>query len=178
MLYEDALFLSFILGLMRWAVMGYAAWHDARTRTFPNGLAAVFVFICAANAFLNGGLTDLAIPDGMGGLQDGGFLPTFGFHVLCMNTIAAVATFALLFAFELLWRRVRKTPGIGIGDLKFLFGLMLFEPVTAMLAFIFGLLAMAIAALLLRKKSLPLLPFVVGCYCSLLLAGIAVAFWM
>ena len=164
--------------LLRYALMVYAAWHDARTRTFPNTLAVVFALVCAYEAFLCGGLTDLSVPDGMGGLQEGGFLPKTGFHVLAVNAGIAFAVFIALFAFELLWRHFRKEPGLGIGDLKFLSALMLVEPVKALIAFALGLVALALTGLLTKKRSLPLLPFIVGSYFAIIFAGCFITFGM
>lgn len=175
MRYGDAFALACALTLVRWAIMGYAAWHDARTRTFPNGLAAVFVFVCAAEAFTSGGLTHLSLPDGAGGLQEGGFLVASGGRALVMNAIAANVVFAALYVFELVWRHFRNAPGIGMGDLKFLFALMLIEPVKAIIAFVLGLVALAITGVATRKSPLPLLPFVVGAYFALLIAGLFVS---
>ena len=178
MRYGDVFVLAFVLGLVRWAIMGYVAWHDAKTRTFPNGLAVTLILICVVEAFTRGGLTDLTMPDGTGGLQEGGFIVALGVRALVRNLIAANIVFAALYVFELLWRRFRKTPGLGMGDLKFLFALMISEPVKALLAFTLGLVALAITGIATRKQSLPLLPFVVGAYFAILLASLIITLGM
>lgn len=164
--------------LLRYALMAYAAWRDARTRTFPNGLALAFAAACAVEAVLAGGLGRAGAPDGMGGLQEGGFSLSSGLHALGMDALAAAAAFALLFALELGWRRVRGEPGLGMGDLKFLFGLMLVDPVKALMAFVLGLVALALTGLVARKRSLPLLPFIVGSYFAIILAGLSITLGM
>lgn len=160
--------------LVQYALMAYAAWHDARTRTYPNVLATVFVVVCVVVAFAQGGLTDLSVSDGTGGLQEGGFLVALGVRALVRNLIAANIVFAALYVFELLWRRFRKTFGLGMGDLKFLFALMISEPVKALLSFTLGLVALAITGVVTRKQSLPLLPFVVGAYFAILLLSLVI----
>ena len=174
MRYGDVFVLACALTVVRWALMGYGAWRDAKTRTFPNGLAAALVFVSAVEAFGHGGLTDLSIPDGMGGLQEGGFLVATGLRTLATNLIAANIVFVVLYVFELIWRHFRKASGLGMGDLKFLFALMLVEPVNALAAFVLGLVALAVVGVATKKSALPLLPFVVGAYFVLLLAGLFV----
>lgn len=176
--YGDVAPLALLFSLARLAFMGYAAWRDARTRTFPNCLAVVLVTVCAIEAVLNGGLTDLAVPDGMGGLQDGGFIAASGLQALVKNAIAANVVFALLYVFELVWRHFRREPGLGMGDLKFLFALMIAEPFKALMSFIIGLIALAFAGAITRKSSFPLLPFMVGAYFTILLVGFLVTFGM
>lgn len=164
--------------LLQYALMAYAAWRDARTRTFPNALAAAFVAVCAVVAFLGGGLTDLSVPDGLGGLQDGGFIVTAGLQALARHAIAASVVFAVLYVFELIWRNFRGQSGLGMGDLKFLFALMLAEPVKAFIAFFLGLIALAVTGTATRKSSLPFLPFVVGSYFAVLLSGLFITLGM
>lgn len=168
----QAALMAFLLA--QYVLMAYAAWHDARTRTYPNVLAAFFVFVCVVVAFAQGGLTDLSVSDGAGGLQEGGFLVALGVRALVRNLIAANIVFAMLYVFELIWRRFRKTPGLGIGDLKFLFALMISEPVKALMAFTLGLIALAATGVATRKQSLPLLPFVVGAYFTILLLSLVI----
>lgn len=178
MRYGDVVPAALAFSLIRLALMCYAAWRDARTRTFPNGLAVALVAVCAIEAVLNGGLTDLAVPDGMGGLQDGGFIVASGLQVLVKNAIAANVVFTILYGFELIWRHFRKEPGLGMGDLKFLFVLMLAEPVKALMSFVVGLVALAVSGVATRKSSLPLLPFMAGAYFAILFASLFITFGM
>ena len=176
--YGDILSFSLLATFLCWAIMAYAAWRDARTRTFPNGLAVAFTVACAIATVLSGGLTQLGVSDGAGGIQESGFWAPWGLAVLGRNALAATVVFAVLLAFELLWRSFRKESGLGIGDLKFLFALMLLEPVKALISFTLGLIALAITGSITRKSSLPLLPFIVGSYFVLLLVSFLLPFAM
>lgn len=77
---------------------------------------------------------------------------------------AAVAVCAALIGFEVLWRRLRGSAGIGMGDIKVLFCMMLVDPAAALAAFAAGLLVLALAAAALRRGSLPLMPFFGGAF--------------
>lgn len=73
-----------------------------------------------------------------------------------------VATFvvcAALVAGEVLWRRWRGDVGLGMGDIKALFCMMLVHPVVAVASFAVGLLALAVTAAVMRRPNLPLMPF-------------------
>ena len=72
---------------------------------------------------------------------------------------AAVAVCGALVGFEVLWRRLRGSAGIGMGDIKVLFCMMLVDPAAALAAFAAGLLVLALVAAALRRSSLPLMPF-------------------
>lgn len=166
--YGNAMSIWLVLAAVRVAIMGYAAVRDARTRVFPNGVALAFLLVCAGEAFVCGGITPLAVPDGEGGSANGGFLPFSGAQALLRNLVPALLVCGALLALELGWRRVRRESGLGIGDLKFLFALMLVNPYHALTSFTAGLLLMALAGLALRRRTLPLLPFAVICYLLLI----------
>lgn len=72
---------------------------------------------------------------------------------------AALAVCAALVAAEMLWRRWRGSAGLGMGDIKVLFCMMLVHPIVALASFAVGLLALAVAAVAMRRQSLPLMPF-------------------
>ncbi len=109
---------------------------DARTRRLPNPLAlALGAAAFAASVALNGPGATAA-------------------HLLC-----ASACFLILMCLELIWRRVTGRAGLGMGDVKALFGIMLIDPPLALFAFGASLLALAVCALAARVSSLPLLPF-------------------
>ncbi len=72
---------------------------------------------------------------------------------------AALTVCATLVAAEVLWRRWRGHAGLGMGDIKVLFCMMLVHPVVAVSSFALGLLALAVAAVAMRRQSLPLMPF-------------------
>mgnify|MGYP003373903816 CR=1 FL=1 len=142
--------LAFALLAARWGILVYAAWRDARTRTFPNGCAAALAAVCAAWCVA-----------GLGGAG-----------MLGLNAVLALAVAAALVLFERAWRRRRGEAGLGMGDVKFLAALMLCDPARALAAFAAGLLGLAAAGLALRRTSLPLLPFAVGAYAVLSAAAV------
>lgn len=115
-----------------------AAVVDARTRTYPAPLAVAVAAAGAWCALARGG-TD-----------------TLGAHCL-----AACAVSGLLVVFEIAWRRHHDgTAGLGMGDVKYLFGTMLADPAYALVGFSVGLALLALAGTVCRRPSLPLLPFV------------------
>lgn len=131
---------SFAITFLIVVLMVSAAVIDARTRTFPNGLALAFVLVCALFSLRAGGLSYLA-----------GHV--FYSILICIPFIV----------FEYIWRsRHSGNAGIGMGDLKFLAAFALVSPQLALISFLFGLIALALIGLLLHKPSLPLLPFVVA----------------
>lgn len=166
--------LWFALSLCQGGLMLYAAWHDARTRTFPNALAFAFALVCAMRAVVEGGYHPELATAVAGDLEPGAFLLSDGLKALEGHAVAAAVVFGMLFAFELAWRHARRDAGLGMGDAKFLFGLMLVRPLAALLAFAGGLLLMAVAGLVLRRRALPVLPFVVGAYGVVLVSMLAV----
>ena len=108
---------------------------DARERRFPNGLAGACAVAALAGVWLDLGL----------------------------NTALdhAVIVYLGLVLTESLWRRVRHAPGIGMGDVKALFALCTFDPLGGVVAFAVALLTLAVACLIAKSRSLPLLPFLV-----------------
>ena len=109
---------------------------DARERRVPNGLVLAMLACGVAIAWCR---NDVAAR---------GFV--FG---------AAFAVCAMLVAAEVLWRRWRGRAGLGMGDIKVLFCMMLVHPVVAASSFALGLFALAVAAVAMRRQSLPLMPF-------------------
>lgn len=125
-----------------------AAVIDARERRFPNQLALAMALAALAHAALLGaerGLLHLAI--------------------------ALIAALALT-AFELLWRRWRGSAGIGMGDIKLLFALVLADPVRGLAAYALGLVLLAIGCVAARRGSLPLIPFIAVAWLALALGGV------
>ncbi|MDY2777007.1 MAG: prepilin peptidase [Collinsella sp.] len=124
-----------------------AALIDARTRRFPNALAVATALTAVA-------LVSLAM----------------GCAAIPSRIMVALATCFSLVAFELLWRHLHDgAMGMGFGDLKALFPLLLVEPFAAIISLAVGLALLAICCIALRRPSLPLLPFVVPCYLALLI---------
>lgn len=121
---------------------------DARERRFPNALAAA----CAVAAFA-------------------GIWLDKGISVALDHANLAVIVYLALVLTESLWRRLRQTPGIGMGDAKALFALCTFDPMGGIVAFAAALLALAIACLITKSRSLPLLPFLVPIFAIIEVVG-------
>lgn len=116
-----------------------AAVVDARTRTYPASLAVAVAAVGGWCALARGGA-----------------------HALGVHLLAAGAVSVLLVAFEVAWRRRHDgAVGLGMGDIKYLFGTMLADPAYALVGFSTGLALLAVAGLACRRPSLPLLPFAV-----------------
>ena len=145
----DALRLAYALALIAAAV------RDARERRVPNGYALVLACL---------GLGVAAVGTGARGGID---RPSLVFSVF-----AACAACGLLVAGEVLWRRWRGEPGLGMGDIKVLFSAMLVNPVLALVSFAAGLLALALCALFTRQRSLPLIPFFCASFLCLWIAAL------
>ena len=128
-----------------YAIMVAAAGIDARDRVFPNGLAALFIVAAGASAVVAGGIGLLV-------------------RRICLAWVAC----GILLLFELVWRRLHGgVAGLGMGDIKYLFGCLLLDPLLGLYSFAMGLLALAVAGLILHRPSLPLLPFAVCAYAAL-----------
>lgn len=111
---------------------------DARERRFPNVLAAVCAVAAFAGVWLDRGMDTALDHAGL-----------------------AVIVYLALVLTESLWRRLRQAPGIGMGDAKALFALCTLDPMGGIVAFAAALLFLAIACLITKSRSLPLLPFLV-----------------
>lgn len=111
---------------------------DARERRFPNGLAGACAVAALAGVWLDLGLNTALDHAGL-----------------------AVIVYLVLVLTESLWRRLRHAPGIGMGDVKALFALCIFDPLGGVVAFAVALLTLAVACLIAKSRSLPLLPFLV-----------------
>ena len=121
---------------------------DARERRFPNVLAAA----CAVTAFA-------------------GVWLDRGMDVALDHAGLAVVVYLALVLTESLWRRLRQAPGIGMGDAKALFALCTFDPMGGIVAFAAALLVLAIACLITKSRSLPLLPFLVPIFAIIEVVG-------
>lgn len=154
-------------GWLLLALLFAAAVIDARSRRFPNLLAAACVAAAALTAAYPAFLRAVN-PFSWGvGLAASGSGPLGA--VLANAVIAALATVALL-AFELAWRRFRGASGLGMGDVKLLFALMLADPISGAISFVAGLALLGIGCVVARRASLPLIPFVVPVWAVLFLA--------
>lgn len=121
---------------------------DARERGFPNGLAGACAVAALAGVWLDLGLNTALDHAGL-----------------------AVIVYLGLVLTESLWRRVRHAPGIGMGDVKALFALCTFDPLGGVVAFAVALLTLAVACLIAKSRSLPLLPFLVPIFAIIEVVG-------
>lgn len=121
---------------------------DARERRFPNGLAGACAVAALAGVWLDLGLNTALDHAGL-----------------------AVIVYLGLVLTESLWRRVRHAPGIGMGDVKALFALCTFDPLGGVVAFAVALLTLAVACLIAKSRSLPLLPILVPIFAIIEVVG-------
>ena len=121
---------------------------DARERRFPNVLAGA----CAVAAFAGVWLDK-------------------GVNVALDHAGLAVIVYLALVLTESLWRRLRQTPGIGMGDARALFALCTFDPMGGIVAFAAALLVLALSCLITKSRSLPLLPFLVPIFAIIEVVG-------
>lgn len=121
---------------------------DARERRFPNELAGACAVAALAGVWLDLGLNTALDHAGL-----------------------AVIIYLGLVLTESLWRRVRHAPGIGMGDVKALFVLCTFDPLGGVVAFAVALLTLAVACLIAKSRSLPLLPFLVPIFAIIEVVG-------
>ena len=121
-----------------------AACIDARWRRFPNQLAVACAVAAVIAVFVGGG----------------------GREVVTRVAVSAFVCGALVLL-ELLWRHVRGAAGLGLGDIKALFSLLIYNPVAGMLSFGVSLVLLAGACMVTKHGSLPLLPFLVPVFAIL-----------
>lgn len=121
---------------------------DLRERRFPNVLAGVCAVAAFAGVWLDRGM-DTALD----------------------HAGPAVIVYLTLGLTESLWRRLRQAPGIGMGDAKALFALCTLDPMGGIVAFAAALLVLAIACLITKSRSLPLLPFLVPIFAIIEVVG-------
>lgn len=131
-----------------WICVFTGAVVDARERRFPNGLAGACAVAALAGVWLDLGLNTA--------LDHAGF---------------AVIVYLSLVLTESLWRRLRQTPGIGMGDAKALFALCTLDPMGGIVSFAAALLVLAVACLFTKSRSLPLLPFLVPIFAIIEVVG-------
>ena len=131
-----------------WICIFAGAAIDARERRFPNELAGA----CAVAAFA-------------------GVWLDRGIYTALEHAGLAVIVYLALVLTESLWRRIRHAPGIGMGDAKALFALCVLDPLGGIVAFAVSLLALAVACLITKSRSLPLLPFLVPIFAIIEVVG-------
>lgn len=131
-----------------WICIFVGAAIDARERRFPNELAGACAVAAFAGVWLDRGINTA--------LEHAGL---------------AVIVYLALVLTESLWRRIRHAPGIGMGDAKALFALCILDPLGGIVAFAVSLLALAVACLITKSRSLPLLPFLVPIFAIIEVVG-------
>ena len=131
-----------------WICIFAGAAIDARERRFPNELAGACAVAAFAGVWLDRGINTA--------LEHAGL---------------AVIVYLALVLTESLWRRIRHAPGIGMGDAKALFALCILDPLGGIVAFAVSLFALAVACLITKSRSLPLLPFLVPIFAIIEVVG-------
>lgn len=131
-----------------WICAFAGACIDARERRFPNALAAA----CTVAAFV-------------------GVWLDLGMNTALDHAGLAVIVYLALVLTESLWRHLRQAPGIGMGDAKALFALCILDPLGGIVAFVVSLFALAVACLITKSRSLPLLPFLVPIFAIIEVVG-------
>lgn len=131
-----------------WICIFAGAAIDARERRFPNELAGACAVAAFAGVWLDKGVN----------------------MALDHAGLAVIVCLALVLT-ESLWRRLRHAPGIGMGDAKALFALCTFDPLGGVVAFAVALLTLATACLIVKSRSLPLLPFLVPIFAIIEFVG-------
>ena len=121
---------------------------DLRERRFPNVLAGVCALAALAGVWLDKGMEAALDHAGL-----------------------AVIVYLALVLSESLWRRIRQVSGIGMGDAKALFALCTLDPLGGVVAFAAALLSLAVACLITKSRSLPLLPFLMPIFAIIEVVG-------
>ena len=121
---------------------------DARDRRFPNTLVGACAVAALAGVWLDKGVNTALDHAGL-----------------------AVIVYLALVLTESLWRRLRQTPGIGMGDVKALFAFCTLDPMGGIVAFAAALLVLALFCLIAKSRSRPLLPFLVPIFAIIEVVG-------
>ena len=131
-----------------WICIFAGAVVDALERRLPNELAGACAVAAFAGVWLDRGVSTALDHAGL-----------------------ALIVYLALVLTESLWRRLRQTPGIGMGDAKALFALCTLDPMGGIVAFAVALLALALSCLFTKSRSLPLLPFLVPIFAIIEVVG-------
>ena len=152
---DPALIATCALALPACGLIAWGSWVDVRERRIPNA-CTLGVAICAAVQMAVQALLLPSAPPPLGGVGE-------------RLAWAAGALLALL-ALELAWRRLRGSPGLGMGDIKLIAALALWvgAGIVAVLA-VSCLLASAVA-LVRRQHEFAFGPYLglAGCACLVL----------
>ena len=131
-----------------WICIFAGAVVDALERRLPNELAGACAVAAFAGVWLDRGVSTALDHAGL-----------------------ALIVYLALVLTESLWRRLRQTPGIGMGDAKALFALCTLDPMGGIVAFAVALLVLAISCVITKSRSLPLLPFLVPIFAIIEVVG-------
>lgn len=131
-----------------WICIFAGAVIDARERRYPNALAGACAVAALAGVWFDKGV-----------------------NTSLDHARLAVIVYLALVLTESLWRRLRQAPGIGMGDAKALFALCTLDPLGGIVAFATSLLVLAVACLITKSRSLPLLPFLVPIFAIIEVVG-------
>lgn len=131
-----------------WICIFAGAVVDALERRLPNELAGACAVAAFAGVWLDRGVNTALDHAGL-----------------------ALIVYLALALTESLWRRLRQTPGVGMGDAKALFALCTLDPLGGIVAFAGALLALALSCLFTKSRSLPLLPFLVPIFAIIEVVG-------
>ncbi len=131
-----------------WICIFAGAVVDALERRLPNELAGACAVAAFAGVWLDRGVSTALDHAGL-----------------------ALIVYLALVLTESLWRRLRQTPGIGMGDAKALFALCTLDPLGGIVAFAVALLVLAISCVITKSRSLPLLPFLVPIFAIIEVVG-------
>lgn len=131
-----------------WICIFAGAVTDLRERRFPNELAGACAVAAFAGVWLDRGVNTALDHAGL-----------------------AVIVYLVLVLTESLWRCVRHTPGIGMGDAKALFAFCTLNPMGGIAAFAVALLVLALSCLFTKSRFLPLLPFLVPIFAIIEVVG-------
>ena len=133
-------------------LLALGACFDARWRRFPNWLAVACAVAAVGTVFARGGV-----------------------YAAGRSVVIAVFICSALVLFELFWRRARGSSGLGLGDVKALFSLVVLSPVAGLAAFAVSLLLLALVCVATKRPSLPLLPFLVPVFAIMSFMGTVIA---
>lgn len=131
-----------------WICIFAGAVVDALERRLPNELAGACAVAAFAGVWLDRGVNTALDHAGL-----------------------ALIVYLALALTESLWRRLRQTPGVGMGDAKALFALCTLDPLGGIVAFAGALLVLAISCVITKSRSLPLLPFLVPIFAIIEVVG-------
>ena len=131
-----------------WICIFAGAAIDARERRFPNALAGACAVAALAGVWLDKGVNTALDHAGL-----------------------AVIVYLALVLSESRWRRLRQTPGSGMGDAKALFALCTLDPMGGIVSFAAAHLVLALSCLITKSRSLPLISWLAPIFAIIEVVG-------